>query len=117
MRFRQAASLVRLLTAILLAMSVWAVVTPLASCEERLSSQERAMSDDRFWAIIDRTVKDESNPDRQLETLRAALSELSREEVEAFEAAFWKQMNRAYTWDLWGAAYIAHGGASDDVFE
>jgi hypothetical protein len=115
MRFRQAVSLVRLLTAILPAMSVWAAVAPLASCEERLRSQ--AMSDDRFWAIIDRTVKDESNPDRQLETLRAALSELSREEAEAFDASFRKQMNRAYTWDLWGAAYVAHGGASDDGFE
>lgn len=45
------------------------------------------------------------------------MNELPSEEIEAFEAAFWRQMNRAYTWDLWGAAYVAHGGASDDGFE
>lgn len=75
------------------------------------------MTDDRFWALIDRTVAHESDPERQLESLRAVLSELPPEEIEAFEAAFSRQLNRANTWDLWGAAYVAHGGASDDGFE
>lgn len=26
-------------------------------------------------------------------------------------------MRDSYTWDLWGAAYVANGGASDDGFE
>lgn len=26
-------------------------------------------------------------------------------------------MIRSYRWDLWGAAYVAKGGASDDGFE
>ena len=26
-------------------------------------------------------------------------------------------MRRSYSWDLWGAAYVVHGGASDDGFE
>jgi hypothetical protein len=26
-------------------------------------------------------------------------------------------MKRSYKWDLWGAAYVVHGGASDDGFE
>lgn len=75
------------------------------------------MTDDRFWALIDRTAACESDPERQLESLGTVLDELSPEEIEAFEAAFSRQMHRAYTWDLWGAAYVAHGGASDDGFE
>lgn len=75
------------------------------------------MSDDKFWALIDRAAVHESDPERQLASLAAILNELPPEEIEAFEAAFWRQMNRAYTWDLWGAAYVAHGGASDDGFE
>lgn len=75
------------------------------------------MSDDTFWALIDQSAKHESDPEQQLAVLKAGLSRLSPEEIEAFDAAFWRQMSRSYTWDLWGAAYIVHGGASDDGFE
>jgi hypothetical protein len=75
------------------------------------------MSDDEFWALIDRTVAYENDPARQIESLAAVLNELTPDEIEAFEAAFLRQMNRAYSWNLWGATYVAHGGASDDGFE
>jgi hypothetical protein len=77
----------------------------------------QAMDEARFWAIVDRTAVHESDPDRQVETLRRELEALSAEEVVAFRNAFEAQLARAYTWDLWAAAYIAHGGASDDGFE
>jgi hypothetical protein len=86
-------------------------------CQAQPAGPEQAMSDDKFWALIERTVADESDPLLQLESLAAALNELSPDDIEAFDAAFWRQMNRAYTWDLWGAAYVVHGGASDDGFE
>jgi hypothetical protein len=75
------------------------------------------MSNSRFWALIDTTTVFESNPERQLIALRAALEKLSIEEIEAYEAAFDDEMKRSYSWDLWGAAYVVHGGASDDGFE
>lgn len=75
------------------------------------------MSDDMFWAVVDRTAVLEDDPERQLDSLRAILNELSPQEIEAFEASFWRQMGRAYSWDLWGAAYVVHGGCSDDGFE
>jgi len=31
--------------------------------------------------------------------------------------AFRRYLNEAYTWDLWGAAYLINGGCSDDGFE
>lgn len=75
------------------------------------------MTEDRFWTIIDRTIVFEAEPERQLEALRQILGELTPAEIEAFERAFQGQQARAYSWDLWGAAYVLHGGASDDGFE
>ena len=75
------------------------------------------MSEDRFWALIGTTTAYERDPERQLATLLAGLRKLSVEEIEAYEVAFDGQMKRSYSWDLWGAAYVVHGGASDDGFE
>jgi hypothetical protein len=52
-----------------------------------------------------------------VKALRTALRELSPEDIISFEAAFRRYINQAYTWDLWGAAYVIHGGCSDDSFE
>jgi hypothetical protein len=77
----------------------------------------RAMDEARFWAIVDRTVVHRSDPERQVEALRSELEALSADEVLAFRNAFEAQLARAYTWDLWAVAHVAHGGASDDGFE
>jgi hypothetical protein len=76
-----------------------------------------AMPADRFWELIGRTTGYEADPERQLEVLQQALRGLTVAEIEAFERAFHQQQRRAYSWDLWGAAYIMNGGASDDGFE
>ncbi len=75
------------------------------------------MSEESFWALIGTTTAFESDPERQLAALHDALGKLSVDEIEAYEAAFDDQMTRSYSWDLWGAAYVVHGGASDDGFE
>jgi hypothetical protein len=76
-----------------------------------------AMSADRFWQIIERAAQSDHDPDAHEEALRTALLELSLEEIISFELAFRRYLNDAYTWDLWGAAYVIHGGCSDDSFE
>lgn len=76
-----------------------------------------AMPDDKFWNIIATITEPHINPDSRTETLRAELNELSLEGVISFEVAFRRFLNKAYTWDLWGAAYVIHGGCSDDGFE
>lgn len=73
------------------------------------------MSEERFWSIVDQSIHDDLS--RQIEALRSELVKLSPEEIEGFEATFDKQMRRSYRWDLWGALYVAMGGASDDSFE
>jgi hypothetical protein len=75
------------------------------------------MPPDQFWQIIARAAEAADDMDAHVEALRAALRELSLNEIVSFEAAFRRYLNEAYTWDLWGAAYVVHGGCSDDGFE
>jgi hypothetical protein len=41
---------------------------------------------------------------------------MSPEAATAFSRHFDEAMNRAYNWDLWGAAYVMNGGCGDDAF-
>ncbi|MBO0766675.1 MAG: DUF4240 domain-containing protein, partial [Hyphomicrobiaceae bacterium] len=75
------------------------------------------MAADKFWQIIERAAKADHDPDAHMEALRTELRELPLDEIMSFEVAFRRYLNEAYTWDLWGAAYVIHGGCSDDGFE
>jgi len=75
------------------------------------------MAGDKFWQIIKRAAEADRDPDAHVMALRTALSALTLEEIVSFEVAFRRYLNEAYTWDLWGAAYVIHGGCSDDGFE
>ncbi len=75
------------------------------------------MPDAVFWEIIDRVARTPGAPEDRLEALATALTALSLDDVIAFEITFRRLLNKAYTWDLWGAAYVIHGGCSDDGFE
>lgn len=75
------------------------------------------MPDARFWSIIDGVAHTGKTPDDRLEALEAALKPLSLDDIVSFEMTFRRLLNDAYTWDLWGAAYVIHGGCSDDGFE
>ena len=79
--------------------------------------QQQPMSDDRFWQLIDATIFLEDQPDEQLAALERSLARLKADEIVAFELAFGDKLRRSYRWDLWGAAYVVHGGCSDDGFE
>jgi hypothetical protein len=76
----------------------------------------------RFWEIIElsrrklRLDESDGNMERQRQEFEALLSELSPEEIIAFDRQLIEQMNTAYRWDLWGAAYIIASGCSDDGF-
>jgi hypothetical protein len=80
------------------------------------------MNIDRFWEIIGLSRREfdparrDGNMERQLQELEALLSELSPEEIFAFDKHLTEHMKRAYRWDLWGAAYILASGCSDDGF-
>jgi hypothetical protein len=74
------------------------------------------MPADQFWNIFERARSgDDSTAD--VDALCAELRKHTAEEIKSFEVAFRRYLNKAYTWNLWGAAYVVHGGCSDDGFE
>lgn len=75
------------------------------------------MTEDHFWQIIERTFEaSDGQPEEQMAALAEELEKLSVEEVIAFDKRFEEFSRKAYTWDLWGAAFIIEGGCSDDAF-
>lgn len=76
------------------------------------------MTEDAFWQIIEASRKGaDGDQDKQEAQLKRALEPIDLTEIEAFERLFHEQLLKAYSWDLWGAAYIINGGCSDDGFE
>ena len=75
----------------------------------------------RFWELVeaaraevDDTVAD---PDGVADALGDALGKIPADEIVGFGAEFERLQASAYRWDLWGAAYLINGGASDDRFD
>jgi hypothetical protein len=75
------------------------------------------LSLDGFWALIDHSATLESDADAQVADLRVSLQRLTPDQIADFEKLFDETMRNCYSWDLWGAAYLSNGGASDDGFE
>jgi len=70
-----------------------------------------------FWKIIDESrQRADGDLDKQVDMLRARLEQSEPEEIVQFDKLFREYWIRAYTWDLWAAAYIIGGGCSDDGF-
>lgn len=75
------------------------------------------MDEVKFWAIVNAAHdKSGGDMDSKCELIRDAVSKLSKGEAAAFLLAFDSKMDAAYSWELWGAAYVAGGGCSDDAF-
>src|SRR6266542_1621144 len=75
------------------------------------------MDESQFWAIVESGGwKAHEDPERQLAAVRKQLCKLSPENVQDFHRQFNRKLADAYTWDLWGAAYLINGGGSDDGF-
>ncbi|MBN1207996.1 MAG: DUF4240 domain-containing protein [Myxococcaceae bacterium] len=80
------------------------------------------MNADLFWRIIESSRsgfdpnRADGNMEQQLEELRSLLRELSPEEIVGFRNQLLDYVDAAFTWDLWGAAYVIGGGCSDDGF-
>jgi uncharacterized protein DUF4240 len=76
------------------------------------------MDETEFWEHIDGAREDaEGDPEEQADVLIERLTRLDPEAVGVFARHFEARLRRAYTWDLWAAAWVLLDGASDDVFE
>lgn len=71
-----------------------------------------------FWTIIDEAAKkSKGDQEKFLSIAGKKLKTLGPDGIVGFRKQLNSQLNRLYTWDVWGAAYLWMGGCSDDGFE
>jgi hypothetical protein len=70
-----------------------------------------------FWGLIGSARADADNDtERQSELLEERLSKLPPRQIVRFQQIRRQMDERAYTWDIWGAAFVIDDGCSDDCF-
>jgi hypothetical protein len=70
-----------------------------------------------FWRLIAETRSAAGNDTgRQSQLLEQRLAQLSPQAIVEFARIRHRLDQRAYTWSLWGAAYVIEDGCSDDCF-
>ncbi|GAA2373486.1 DUF4240 domain-containing protein [Streptomyces cuspidosporus] len=76
------------------------------------------MDETEFWELVD-SARDaaEGDPEDQSDLLVERLSQLDPDAVLDFARHFEARANRAYRWDLWGAAQLLLGDVGDDAFD
>ena len=71
-----------------------------------------------FWTIIQAAnAASGGDMDRKCDALRQRISPLSKVDAIEFAQIFDAMMGKAYSFPLWGAAYVINGGCSDDTFD
>ncbi|MFJ4712166.1 DUF4240 domain-containing protein [Streptomyces sp. NPDC088785] len=76
------------------------------------------MDETEFWEIVDSTREAAGgDPEDHADLLVERLLQFDPDRVLDFARHFESRYNRAYRWDLWGAAWVLLGGASDDAFD
>jgi hypothetical protein len=72
------------------------------------------MTQAEFWEHIEKSRR--ADPEAHVERLTARLAKLRPAEILAFQNVWDRFSARAYSWAVWGAAYLINGGCSDDGF-
>jgi hypothetical protein len=76
------------------------------------------MDETEFWEIVDSTREAaDDDPEEHADLMVERLAGLDPEAVLDFARHFETRFNRAFSWDLWGAADIMLGGADEDSFD
>ncbi len=76
----------------------------------------RPMTEDLFWEIIDQGLDDLTLGER-LETLPDRLALFKPAAIRKFDQCLRETDNTAFRTDLWALAYLLQGGCSDDSFD
>jgi Protein of unknown function (DUF4240) len=84
---------------------------------DRQSELQVAMDESQFWELVQRAHDAAGDDmDRKGQILKSEISRLSKNDALDFADLFDAMMAKAYSYDLWGAAYIINGGCGDDMF-
>ncbi|MDG4796132.1 DUF4240 domain-containing protein [Micromonospora sp. WMMD1082] len=75
------------------------------------------MRTDDFWQLIDRARSGGGAPDAVAARAVVLLAAHDTEEIVGYAHHQQRVLAASYRVDLWGAAYLINGGASDDGFE
>jgi len=76
------------------------------------------MDESHFWEVVQRAHDAEgTDMDRKGQVLKDEISKLSKGDALDFADLFDAMMAKAYSFALWGAAYVIHGGCGDDTFQ
>jgi len=73
------------------------------------------MTEAHFWDIVSRACRSDSTGE-WARSLQGELEKLEPAEIIEWNHTFDRLVAKAYTIDMWGAAYLINGGASDDGF-
>ena len=68
-----------------------------------------------FWKIIEDSKFISSSSYERPVVQRAALEKLSPDEIQDFQEAYISLVYNAYTWPMWGAAYVMNDGSSEEA--
>ena len=72
------------------------------------------MDESQFWDIVQRAHDAAGDDmDRKGQVLKQEIAKLSKDDALAFGDLFDAIRAKAYSHELWGAAYIIHGGCGD----
>lgn len=82
-----------------------------------LSKTSEMLEEDKFWLIIDNSLKKSSNQEEQEKILVDEIEQLSPKEMIGFRLRTDKLLYDTYNSEMWCAGYIMNGGCSDDGFE
>ncbi|QBN17649.1 DUF4240 domain-containing protein [Flavobacterium nackdongense] len=82
-----------------------------------LSKTSEMLEEDKFWLIIDHSLKKSSNQEEQEKILIQEIEQLSPKEMIGFRLRTDKLLYDTYTSEIWCAGYMMNGGCSDDGFE
>lgn len=85
--------------------------------KNNLEKTAEMLDENRFWSIIDKSLRKTDDQEGQAEYLRKEIGKLTPKEMVGFRLRTDKLLYDTYNSEMWCAAYIMNGGCSDDGFE
>ena len=82
-----------------------------------ISLSSEMLDEEVYWGIIENSLKETHSTEDQEIFLVNEVEKLTPKEMIGFRLRTDKLLYDSYTADLWCAAYIMHGGCTDDGFE
>jgi hypothetical protein len=84
--------------------------------EEGIIKDPRDMTEDVLWELVKQSGADGRSGADRVQALALRLRGFRPKEIVRFGKSVAGLVRQAYTWELWGAAYLLNGGCSDDGF-